>query len=59
MKVAIYTRVSTEDQARDGHSLEVQKEYLLDHVKRMGWQTYKIYTDDGISGYTLDRPELK
>ena len=58
MKVAIYTRVSTEDQAREGYSIEVQREYLLDHAKRMGWEVYKIYSDD-ISGYILDRPALK
>jgi site-specific DNA recombinase len=58
MKVAIYTRVSTEDQAKEGFSLEVQKEYLLDHAKRMGWEVYKVYSDDE-SGYTLDRPALK
>jgi len=28
MKIAIYTRVSTEDQAREGYSLQVQREYL-------------------------------
>lgn len=58
MKVAIYTRVSTEDQAREGFSLAVQEEYLLDHAKRMGWEVYKIYSDDE-SGYILDRPALK
>ena len=58
MKVAIYTRVSTEDQAREGHSIEVQQEYLLDHARRLGWEVYKIYTDD-VSGYILDRPALK
>ena len=58
MKVAIYTRVSTEDQARDGYSIEVQQEYLLDHAKRLDWEVYKIYTDDE-SGYSLDRPALK
>lgn len=58
MKVAIYTRVSTEDQAREGYSIEVQREYLLDHAKRLGWEVYKIYTDD-VSGYILDRPSLK
>ena len=26
--VAIYIRVSTEDQAKEGYSLEVQREYL-------------------------------
>jgi len=57
MKVAIYTRVSTEDQAREGYSIEVQREYLLDHAKRLGWEVYKIYTDD-VSGYVMDRPAL-
>jgi len=57
MKVAIYTRVSTEDQAREGYSIEVQQEYLLDHAKRMGWEVYKIYSDD-VSGYVIDRPAL-
>jgi len=28
LKVAIYIRVSTEDQAKDDYSLEVQREYL-------------------------------
>ncbi|QAT16733.1 hypothetical protein BU251_02785 [Candidatus Velamenicoccus archaeovorus] len=57
MKVAIYTRVSTEDQAREGYSIEVQREYLLDHARRMGWEVYKVYTDD-VSGYVIDRPAL-
>ena len=28
MKTAIYIRVSTEDQVREGYSLDVQREYL-------------------------------
>ena len=57
MKVAIYIRVSTEEQAREGYSMEVQREYLLDHAKRLGWEVYKIYADDE-SGYILNRPAL-
>ncbi|MCF7887772.1 MAG: recombinase family protein [Candidatus Omnitrophica bacterium] len=30
MKIAGYLRVSTEDQAKEGYSLEVQREYLDD-----------------------------
>ncbi len=63
MKVALYTRVSTDEQAREGYSLEVQREYLEDFAKKQGWEIYypeegKIYADD-ITGYTLDRPALK
>lgn len=63
MKTAIYVRVSTEDQAREGYSLEVQREYLLNHAKQNGFEVYDIYQDDGIkgcsSGYTLDRPAFR
>jgi site-specific DNA recombinase len=63
MKVALYTRVSTDEQAKEGYSLEVQREYLEDFARRQGWEIYypqegKIYADD-ITGYTLDRPALK
>ncbi len=33
MGIAIYIRVSTEDQAKEGYSLEVQREYLESFVK--------------------------
>ena len=63
MKVAIYTRVSTDEQAREGYSLEVQEEYLRGFAKKEGWEICfsengRIYSDD-ITGYTLDRPALK
>lgn len=64
LRVALYTRVSTEDQAREGYSLSVQRDYLLDFAKREGLQVYftdekaKIYEDDGYSGYSLDRPAM-
>jgi len=65
MRAAIYIRVSTEDQAREGYSLEVQSEYLLNFAKREKWQIYspegsaEIYEDDGYSGYSLDRPAFQ
>ena len=64
IRCAIYTRVSTEDQVREGYSLEVQREYLLDFAKRNGWEVYapkgqQVYHDDGISGYVLERPALQ
>mgnify|MGYP001572944372 FL=1 len=59
MKIAIYIRVSTEDQAKEGYSLEVQREYLESFAKREGLEIFKIYQDDGISGYSTERPALK
>ncbi|MEI7482462.1 MAG: recombinase family protein [Elusimicrobiota bacterium] len=55
MKTALYLRVSTEDQAKEGYSLEVQRETLEAYAKREGHEVYKVYSDDGISGYTSDR----
>ncbi|MBN1871361.1 MAG: recombinase family protein [Candidatus Omnitrophica bacterium] len=65
MKVALYTRVSTEDQAREGFSLEVQRDYLLQYAKNFGWDVIctmsgkDVYVDDGYSGGTLDRPAMQ
>ena len=42
MKTAIYTRVSTEDQAREGYSLEVQREYLESFATREGYEIFNI-----------------
>ena len=58
MKVSLYTRVSTEDQAREGTSLEVQSEFLVEFAKRQGWDVFDIYVDDGYSGNLRDRPAL-
>jgi len=58
-QIALYLRVSTEDQAKEGYSLEVQREYLESFVKREGLEIFKCYQDDGISGYTTERPALK
>ncbi|MDP2939720.1 MAG: recombinase family protein [Candidatus Omnitrophota bacterium] len=63
MKVAIYIRVSTEDQAKEGTSLEVQREFLINYAKKEGWEIYHpdekdVYEDDE-SGYSRERTELK
>jgi len=52
MKVAIYARVSTEEQHVD-NQIEICKE----HCKRQGYPIFKIY-QDVISGSTSSRPEF-
>jgi len=59
MNIAIYIRVSTEDQAREGYSLEVQREYLESFADREGFNVFKVYCDDGISAYSTRRPALQ
>ncbi|MDD5503770.1 MAG: recombinase family protein [Candidatus Omnitrophica bacterium] len=41
MKIAFYIRVPTKDQAKEGYSLEVQREYLESFTKREGLEVFK------------------
>lgn len=58
-RVFLYVRVSTQEQARDGYSIDEQIERLRDYCKAMGWIIVKIYTDGGYSGSNTDRPALQ
>ncbi|NOZ86334.1 MAG: recombinase family protein [Deltaproteobacteria bacterium] len=55
-KVAIYTRVSTEDQAKEGFSLSAQIERLNSYCEAREWEVYREYVDDGYSGRGVKRP---
>lgn len=55
-RAAIYTRVSTEDQAKEGFSLDAQLEKLRSYCKARDWIIAKEYVDDGYSGRTVKRP---
>lgn len=56
--VAIYVRVSTLDQAREGYSLAAQRETLVHWCENNGY-TYKVYEDAGISGKDIKhRPAM-
>jgi site-specific DNA recombinase len=59
LRCAVYTRVSTEEQAREGYSLAAQEERLRSHAKNQGWAVYKLYVDDGYSAGSKNRPALK
>jgi len=54
--VAIYTRVSTEDQAKEGFSLDAQIDRLHNYCEARSWSIYKEYIDDGYSGRDVKRP---
>ena len=58
-RVFLYVRVSTQEQARDGYSIDEQIERLKDYARAMGWIIVKIYTDGGYSGSNTDRPALQ
>jgi DNA invertase Pin-like site-specific DNA recombinase len=56
VRVAVYTRVSTEDQAKEGFSLAAQEERLRAYCQARGWEVAGFYQDDGYSGRTTHRP---
>jgi len=57
-KVGVYVRVSTEEQAKEGISIDAQIDRCRSFCKARGWKVFKIYTDAGYSAGTLDRPGL-
>jgi site-specific DNA recombinase len=58
-KVAIYARVSTDEQAKKMASIPNQIESLEKYCANQGLEIYGRYKDEGWSGATLDRPELQ
>ena len=59
LKVAIYVRVSTEEQAQSGYSIPAQIEKLQAMCKSQDWQLLPAYVDDGYSGKDMDRPAMQ
>lgn len=55
---AIYVRVSTEEQAQSGTSLESQIRSLENHLKAEQAPEPLVFIDDGYSGSTPNRPGL-
>ena len=56
MKVAVYSRVSTDDQAREGYSLAAQAKRLRAFSDAQGWIVTGEYVDDGYTGRDIRRP---
>jgi DNA invertase Pin-like site-specific DNA recombinase len=60
LRVGLYGRVSTEEQALRGFSIEAQVDALKEHCKKNNMKIVDIYLDEGISGAKppLKRPAL-
>lgn len=59
MRVAIYVRVSTQEQAKEGYSIGEQLERLQKYCDAMTWVIHKKYIDPGYSGANTERPALQ
>ncbi|MBM3228340.1 hypothetical protein FJZ20_00405 [Candidatus Pacearchaeota archaeon] len=55
---AIYVRVSTQEQAQQGFSLNAQQEALKNYAQVLGYEIHAIYRDEGKSAKDLKRPEM-
>ncbi len=55
-----YIRVSLEEQARDGYSLDQQEHAIRAYCEALGWELAEVYADRGASGKDIaGRPELR
>ena len=52
-RVALYARVSTTDQSTDSQLLDLRR-----YVRERGWDVFREYVDEGISGTKDSRPAL-
>lgn len=59
MRVAIYIRVSTEEQVKEGYSISAQKHKLKAFCIAQDWEVAGIYPDEGISAKDMNRPNLQ
>ncbi|MDP3992490.1 MAG: recombinase family protein [Nanoarchaeota archaeon] len=55
---AIYVRVSTQEQAQQGFSLNAQQDALENYAKALGYEIHKTYRDEGKSAKDMKRPEM-
>lgn len=59
-KAALYLRVSTIEQRDEGYSIMAQEENCHATAQRMGYEVFKVYSDEGISGKsTKNRPAFQ
>lgn len=59
MKVGIYIRVSTDEQAKEGYSISGQLQKMKAFCISQNWSVEGVYADEGLSAKDLNRPELQ
>lgn len=58
-KAVIYARVSSEEQAKHGFSIENQKKVCIDFAEKQGYYVSKVFVDEGKSAKNLERPKMQ
>lgn len=58
-KALIYCRVSTEEQAREGYSLDAQEKFCSKFAEHNNYTISGVFRDEGKSGTNTERPALQ
>ena len=58
MRAIVYARVSTDEQVREGISIETQELDCIDYAQAKGWTVTRVIRDVA-SGASLDRPGIE
>lgn len=60
MNIALYIRLSKEDELnQESKSINSQKSYLRDYIKKFNYKNIFEYIDDGYTGTNFNRPSFK
>jgi len=59
LKAVGYVRVSTDEQAKEGLSIDVQESRVRSYCDAKGWGLDRVYRDEGFSGKDLNRPGIQ
>jgi site-specific DNA recombinase len=54
-----YIRVSTDEQANEGHSLDAQQDAIAAFCQARDWTLDEVFVDSGLSGASTSRPALQ
>lgn len=57
--IGAYVRVSSEERAKEGFSIESQTRMLEMYCKSQGWEKVRFYTDPGFSAKDTNRPAFQ
>mgnify|MGYP002626466992 CR=1 FL=1 len=59
MNAIIYTRVSTEEQSKQGISIETQLKDCTNFATNNGYHVRNVYIEEGMSAKNLNRPKAQ
>jgi len=59
MRAVVYARVSTEEQASEGYSIDAQVGRCREYCEAQGWQIVEEYLEPGASARSAERPVFK